>query len=578
LPWTPALNEQAECSKIEASALFRSYFADRPEIVGWMTRSDRFLDGRYSEAQLKKPWAEWLRRRFGDDFIKAQTVLHLDADESDWERVHIPIFSAKGMVKDDPRSFELSLMQQQMVTDSTNRIIRALRPATPNHLMFSDVEGCDFSSGALTWYIPEQLEADAILHEYYHWEGTRSFQMTNGAMPEPVPNKPSVEIIGAIGYVQMLTRRLRCAGLPVVMTHGVDIGGKSRGVYSEEEQKLIIDNYNRTFAASGGNGVCYWCRTDDELSKTYTREMLGMEFDADEQAEGKVYRQSGETMGIIRYNGSYRPICDKVRELSEARRKKPATKPDNEVCVLMPSPVFYSNYRYRANQTTFGLFNSLARAGLTADSRFSSSGESLIDPKLLDPYKLIVLGASTYSRDHPEVAKMLLRYVQAGGNLFFAPEQSDSILDEHLNPLFSHSLAELSGVKNAARSICRVISDIRVPGEADHAKEWSLNHDEDVYLLEPELPEGAKILATAMGKALLYRHTVGKGSVFVFNWNLDAFMFKGEVMDHYNTGLDWIWRQAASELGLKRNLDNDIAKVLKDIMTMEKIDWASKTF
>jgi hypothetical protein len=53
--------------------------------------------------------------------------------------------------------------------------------------------------------------------------------------------------------------------------------------------------------------VCYWCWTDDELSKTYTREMLGMEFDADEQAEGKVYRQSGETMGIIRYNGSYRP-------------------------------------------------------------------------------------------------------------------------------------------------------------------------------------------------------------------------------------------------------------------------------
>ena len=122
--------------------------------------------------------------------------------------------------------------------------------------MFTDVEGCDFSNGALTWYIPEQLEADAILHEYYHWEGTRSYQMTDGKMPEPVPNKPSVEIIGAMGYVQMLTRRLRYAGKPVVMTHGVDIGGRKRGVYTEEDQMLIIDRYNLVFSASGGNGVC----------------------------------------------------------------------------------------------------------------------------------------------------------------------------------------------------------------------------------------------------------------------------------------------------------------------------------
>lgn len=577
-PWSPALNEQAEQAKIEATALFRTHFVDRPEIVGWMTKAGRFLGGRFPEEPTRKAWSKWLQRRFADDFEKARSMLRLDVEESDWERVRIPCFTPEGMIESDPRSFELSLMQQQLVCESTNRIIRALRPVTPNHLMFADIEGCEFSDGRLTSYIPEQLEADAILHEYYHWEGTRSFQMVGGTMPEPVPNKPSVEIIGAIGYVQMLTRRLRCAGLPVVMTHGVDIGGKKRGVYSEEEQKLIIDRYNRAFVASGGNGVSYWCWTDDELSKTYTREALGMEFDADENAVGKIYQQSGETMGIIRYNGSYRPICDRVRDLSKERVGKPATEPGNEVCVLMPSPVFCSNYRYRANQTTFGLFNSMARVGINADSRFSSAGEKLLDPALLAQYRMIVLGASTYRRDHLETAEALLRYAQSGGNLFFAPAQADWILDEHLNPVPSPALAELVGAKGASRSICRELRDIRIAGTWAHADAWSLAHDEDAYLFEPALPETAEILATANGKPLLYRHRVGKGSVFVFCWNMDAFMFKGDVIDHYDTGLDWVWKLAAKELELRLNPNNEIARVLREIMSMETVDWASMTY
>jgi len=596
MPWTPALNEEAERAKIETSAQFRAYFADRPEIVGWMTRSNRFLDGRHPEEQMRKAWVKWLKYRFGGDFERARAALSLGGGEADWEHVEIPIYTDEGMAEYNPRSYELSLMQQTLVTETTNRIIRALRPATPNQLMFTDVEGCDFSSGSLTWYIPEQLEADAILHEYYHWEGTRSFQMAGGRMPEPVPNKPSVEITGAIGYVQMLTRRLRCAGLPVVITHGVDIGGKKRGVYSEEEQKLIIDRYNRTFIASGGNGVCYWCWTDDELSKTYTREVLGMEFDADENKAGKVYQQSGETMGIIRYDGSCRPICDKVRELSAKRAKKPAEDPGNEVCVLMPSPIFYSNYRYRANQTTFGIFNGLARAGLNADSRFTSSGERLLDPGLLNKYKLIVLGASIYRRDHPETAEALLRYVAAGGSLFFAPALACAMLDEHLNLVNPPALAELTGADSAERRICRELTDIKIcaPKEYEHAAGWSLLHDEDAYLFEPsQLPAGAQVLATAGGKPLLYRHRIGGGhggygrdgcsgngggSVFVFAWSLDVFMFKGETMDHYDTGFDWVWKIVADALALRTNPDNEIAVVLREITSMEKVDWASMTF
>ena len=55
-------------------------------------------------------------------------------------------------------------------------------------------------------------------------------------------------------------------------------------------------------------------------------------------------------------------------------------------------------------------------------------------------------------------------------------------------------------------------------------------------------------------------------------------MFKDGVIDHYDTGLDWVWGVVARELGLKTDAENEIAKVLREIMTMEKTDWASMTF
>jgi hypothetical protein len=94
----------------------------------------------------------------------------------------------------------------------------------------------------------------------------------------------------------------------------------------------------------------------------------------------------------------------------------------------------------------------------------------------------------------------------------------------------------------------------------------------------PELGSDAEVLATADGKPLLYSHRLGKGCVFVFTWNLDAFMFKGDVIDHYDTGMDWVWKLVAQKLGLALNPDNEIAKVLHEIMTMEKVDWASMAY
>ncbi len=300
-----------------------------------------------------------------------------------------------------------------------------------------------------------------------------------------------------------------------------------------------------------------------------------MEFDADESRADKAYQQAGETMGILRYDASDRPICDDIRKLS-ARVMNGAEDPDAQVCVLMPSPVFYSNYRYRANQSVFGIFNSLARVGISTDSRFTSSGESLIDAKLLDRYRLIVLGASTYRRDHPEIADMLLEYVKNGGNVFFAMEKPDRILDPYLRETESTAMRDLTGcdawVQIPKDELTNISADTGV------SESWRILHDEPVHFSKVSLPESSVVMATADGMPLLYKNRVGKGCVYVFTWNLDLFMFKGDVMDHYDEGFDWIWRAISGDISLCRDNANELKTVLQEITSMPKRDWAKLTF
>ncbi len=326
----------------------------------------RFFEFKFSVPPVRKSWTAWLQERFDWDFTRVRGLFDLQPDEYNWDRVRMPTEMEHYFDQNNPRSFEFSLMQQVLVTKAANRIIRAVRPFTPNHLIFSAMEGCCFSTGHLTSYIPDDVEADAYWVECYHWEGMRSYPYWQDdparPMAEPVPNKPSVEMLNSAGYIQMITQLMKRNHMPLVMCHGVDIGDKRRGVRDEEDQNLIIDRENTFFIESGGTGVAYWCWSDDELSKTYTRK-LGFEFGS-EQNPAKEYPQAGETMGLVRYDGSPRPITEKIRRLSDQQAGKIVHAMPDQVLVLLPDPVFESLYRYRANLSAFGMFTSLGRQGI----------------------------------------------------------------------------------------------------------------------------------------------------------------------------------------------------------------------
>jgi hypothetical protein len=570
--WHPAIHPEAERAFIESKRILRSPFADRTEIIGWATGGSRFFEFKFTVPPVRRTWYAWLRKRFDWDFARVKELFNLEDNEYDWERVRMPTEMEPYFSHDNPRSYEFALMQQVLNQHSANRLVRAVRPFTPHHLLFDGMEGCCFSTGHLTHSIPEEVEADGLWTEYYHWEGLRSYAYMNEPnkfwMPEPAANKPSVEILNAAGYVQMLTRWMKHSKKALIICHGVDIGDKRRGVRNEEDQTYMLSRYDTFYLESGGNGISYWCWNDDELSKTFTKQ-FGVEFSSDTDESLKKYIQAGETMGLVRYDGTPRPVTEKIRQVSDQMAGKPAKIPPDEVLVLLPAPVFQSLYRYRANLTSFGVFTSLGRQGILANMAFTSAGEKLLTLDDIVKYRLVILGASSYKRDYPEIPVVLLDYVQNGGTLFLPLAQCDTLIDPYLKVRSSATLKSLAGCKS-----CEVVEQGRLsiikglhPAFSDNLPDsWELVMDEPAFFTRVQLKPEAEILAQANNYPLLYRHKIGKGTVYVYTWNLDVFIYEGKTIDHYSDKWDWMWKGIATETGLEQRLDSPVRETILQMM------------
>jgi hypothetical protein len=80
--------------------------------------------------------------------------------------------------------------------------------------------------------------------------------------------------------------------------------------------------------------------------------------------------------------------------------------------------------------------------------------------------------------------------------------------------------------------------------------------DEPACFSRVQLIPGAEILATAGGAPLLYRHSLGRGTVYGYAWNLDVFIYQGSTLDHYSDAWDGLWRGLAKELSLWQQMDS----------------------
>ncbi|KPK62139.1 MAG: hypothetical protein AMK73_06680, partial [Planctomycetes bacterium SM23_32] len=131
------------------------------------------------------------------------------------------------------------------------------------------------------------------------------------------------------------------------------------------------------------------------------------------------------------------------------------------------------------------------------------------------------------------------------------------------------ALAELAGAASAEREPCPRIGPLRVehPSFAlDLPASWELDTDEEACLTRVAPADGAEVLVRTGADPLLYRHSVGKGTVYAFTWSLDALLFRSKEVDYAGDDWDWLWEGIACELGLECDPSNPIAEAIRDVM------------
>jgi hypothetical protein len=570
--WNAATNADAEASLHWTFRPFLERYADRPDVVGTMGRVGRFDFVGWDPptalaAPVRSHWQRWLKHRFHDDFALARELFGLARDEADWNRIRLPQETPANFSRSSPRAFEYALMQQVMISEANRRLHRLMKKLAPRQLTINDMEGVEFPIGLINVLVPELVTADALWLECYNWEGMRGTHDTDPRhqvwLVEPVANQRTIELVGNAGYVQMLVRWMQQSGKALILCHGTDIGIR-RGVATEAEQALMVDRFNAYFQACGVHGINYWCWTDDDLSRSA---LLPPEQGPEAEAARKRYWQAGETMGCLRHDGTERPLAAVVRATGRSLAGRGAAASPHEALVLFPTPVFQSLYRYRANCTGFGIFTSLARQGLLADAAFTSAGETLIAANRLKPYRLIILGASSYHRDHPEIPGLLLTYVRSGGTLFLPLALPDRLDDPYLQPRRSTALSTLSGwAKFHGRAerhhVGRIVS--RHPRfVTGQTPSWDLA--DEAFFTKVAPVATAEVLVEADGQPLLYRHRLGKGSVYVFTWTLDVHLFKEEQYDYLGGDWDWLWQGLAQELDLTQDIFNPMTRAIREM-------------
>ena len=570
--WNAATNVEAEKSLHWTYRHFLQRYANRADVLGTMGRVGRFDFANWDPPEaLGSPvhshWYAWLQRRFHGDFACARDLLQLGRDETTWTQIRLPQETPPNFSRSSPRAFEYAVMQQVMISQSNQRLFNLMKKLAPKQLSINDMEGVEFPIGLLNVLVPELCTADAMWLECYNWEGMRGTHDTGENhqvwLVEPVANKRTIDLVGNAGYVQMLVRWMQQSGKPLILCHGTDIGNR-RGVATEDEQALMIDRFNAYFEACGVHGINYWCWTDDELSKSA---ILLPEDQANSEEARKLYSQAGETMGLLRYPGTERPLAAAARSAGHSLAGQPAAVSPHEALVLFPTPIFQSLFRYRSNCTGFGLFTSLARQGILADAAFTSAGEKLIALKRLTPYELIILGMPSYHRDHPEIPGLLMQYVKQGGTILLPLALPDKLDDPYLKARPSAALNTLAGAaKFNGRKECHKLGKItsRHPAFVT-AQTPSWEVADEAFFTKVTPLKKAEILVEADGRPLLYRHSIGKGTVYVFTWSLDVHLFNGSAYDYLGGNWDWLWQGLAQELKLTQDIFNPMTRAIREM-------------
>jgi len=516
---------------------------------------------------VKRTWQQWLQLRYADDFpafLRAHP--RLPEHPRNWEEVALPVEVAGQFSEHDSRTFDFLAFTAHLSGDVQNRICDIVHREAPGTWLTGGAEGCEFERGPMEALVPGINNVDIL------WVEAFQFTMTHGSHThpdweratfyEPVTTKLAVDSLSPITEAWERARYLKAASpnTAVILDHGTVLQSLIRWTPEPHDQRVLFERLHRTYLDAGIDGLGFWCWTDDETSA---------------RSEPEFFYREGESMGMIDYDGDWRPVARRAATYAKAAVTPPRVSKD--VLLLLPTPHLMGVDRIDGLTTAACLTSALARLGVAPEVKATYfKGQEGIPLEELLPFKMIVLGADEYRKDFPGVPEVLCQYVEQGGRLLLAMGQPDTLLSPTLEPLPNPALARLLGAPAVANtmhqhhslwgeSVRWQLCDDVLPYWDRRRGRWMPGRGEKRLTFKwVTLPEGAALLAEAAvpspptnpdeaygwdhfqhaGKKnwtpLFYRRPLGQGAVFVLPYTLNVFRGHLDEIDVQRDDWDWL--------------------------------------
>jgi len=593
--WFPSFNEALFDAYVQQMRPLAEKYKNEPGILGYTDRIDRFYKGFDNHTipfNLKDEWASMLKAKFGTlANLREAAGGSLEGDPRDFNQVLMPQESRFNGSMQNPLAYEYVLWQKKAIGDTQARWDAAVAEIAPRQVFWTPFEGPSLDWAMLDGFTPETRKLHAIWMEYYHWQAIRSHPVNptewhhTGELITHRLHHDSPTIYNSAylftRYIKLATQR------PVVICHGTRMDYPSSGAESETHQAALLDRVNAASLAADCDGWHYWCFTDDWQSSLAHR--------AEQKANPHELYFYGESMGLYDYDNHPRPAVSLVKMYTnELRRRARDAKPParNETLLLSSVAVQYSVARRVAMPTASAVSGALTRLGVRCDYLWSAQNDHRITQETLDAYKLIVIADQHYGRDFADMPDKLLKFVENGGTLYFAMDRTDTFEDEHGVSRRSDALRKLTGAYDPAVTNwpgagvpCRnwpnpyptAKGPIPATGTEPMAQSflhWGIcpefrqysaviqrHQFLSFYPLDGEnftpihaLPAGAEVVAVAKFPAgslpLVYRHRLGKGTVYVNAWTNNVFRDTDHRPDYGGWDYDWVLAPAVETAAL----------------------------
>ena len=525
----------------------------------------------------KKPWQEWLRKTYKDDFqyfLKCHPVL--PEKPANWSEVALPVEVEGQFTEDDSRTFDFLAFTSHVSADAQSRLCRIVHREAPGLLLSGGAEGCEFERGPMEALIPGINDVDILWVESYQFNMTHSSHThpdwERRHFHEPITGKLAVDCLSPITEAWERARYLKAASpeTAVILCHGTVMDSLIRWTPEPIDQRIIFERLHRCYLDAGADGIGFWCWTDDESSS---------------RPEPEYFYREGEAMGFVDIGGRWRPVARRAAMCAKAAA--PEARVSRDVLLLTPTPHMMGLDRIDGLTTAACLTSALARLGIAPDVKATYwKGHEGIPLEELTPFKMVVLAADEYRKDFASVPGVLKQYVEQGGRLVMAMGQPGTLLSPTLEPLKNRDLAVLLGSPKVlatnhqhhtfwTQSVRWRLKDEFLPYWDKRRGRWLPGRGERRMTFKwVELPKRVQVLAEAVvpkppaskdvfyGYAefqyagenswcpLFYRNPLGKGAVYVVPYSLNIFRSFVDEVDVQRDDWDWMLQAVIDDAGV----------------------------